>query len=219
MSININYPYITDYIRQNICPRVGILAEMEQYAKLNNVPISQPEAIRFIEVMCRIIRPERILEIGTAIGYSSIAMAKAAGGVQIVTVEKSEEMFKIAKANIAAENLEGRINVIYSDALDVLKNLDSKFDMIFMDAAKGQYMQFLPDVIRLLKSGGVLISDNVLYQGMVATDDLFVKRKCTIIKNLREYITEISQSPLLDTSILPLGDGVAISYKLESDLE
>ncbi|MCL2837481.1 MAG: O-methyltransferase [Oscillospiraceae bacterium] len=212
--MNINYPYINEYIQKSTPQKTGLLKELETYAEKNNVPISQPETLRFIEVICSIAKPKKILEIGTAIGYSAIAIAELSSEIDIKSIEKSESMATIARENISAAKLDNQIEVITGDAKDVLSEFsDSSFDLIFMDAAKGQYLQFLPHCIRILRNGGILISDNILYQGMVATDELWVKRKCTIIRNLREYITEIMDNDKLDTSILPLGDGVAISYK------
>ena len=212
----INYPYITEYIRNSTPQNVGILQELEQYAAVRHIPISQPETLRFLEVMCAITKPKKILEIGTAIGYSSIAMAQVSENSYIITVEKSEDMAEIARKNIVAAGLNERIDVITSDAADVLPTFsDNTFDLIFLDAAKGQYNRFLPHCIRVLHEGGVLISDNVLYQGTVATDELWIKRKCTIIRNLREYIKEIMENNQLKTSILPLGDGVAVSYRIK----
>jgi len=212
--MNINYDYITEYIQKSTPSKTGLLNELETYAAANNVPISQPETLRFIEVICSIAKPRKILEIGTAIGYSAIAIAELSSEIHIKSIEKSEDMAKLAKENIAAAKLDNQIEVITGDAKDILPEFaDNDFDLIFMDAAKGQYLQFLPHCIRVLRNGGILISDNILYQGMVATDELWVKRKCTIIRNLREYIKEIMDNDKLDTSILPLGDGVAISHK------
>jgi len=227
--MNINYPYITEYIQSSTPEKLGLLKELEQYAHQHHVPISQPETLRFIEVICNIAKPKRILEIGTAIGYSAIALATAIDNVQctmynnggnsqsefqITTIEKSETMANIARENIEKANLQNRITVITGDANEILPTLaDETFDLIFVDAAKGQYIQFLPHCIRTLQKGGILISDNILFEGMVATDELWKKRKCTIIRNLREYIKEIMDNNQLDTSILPLGDGVALSYK------
>ena len=224
--MNINYPYITEYIQNSTPAKTGLLHELEQYAREHHVPISQPETLRFIEVMCHISKPKKILEIGTAIGYSAIALAIAIdkggnsqGEFQIITIEKSEDMANIARENIAkfvgdAHPGGPKIKVITGDANEILPTFNNQmFDLIFMDAAKGQYIQFLPHCINTLKVGGVLISDNILFEGMVATDDLWKKRKCTIIRNLREYIKEIMCNDRLETSILPLGDGVAVSYK------
>jgi predicted O-methyltransferase YrrM len=132
---------------------------------------------------------------------------------KIDTIDRYELMIERAKTNIKKANLENTINIIYGDATEVLKMLDKKYDMIFLDAAKGQYPEFLPQCIRLLNDGGVLISDNILYKGMIANDELVVRRKKTIVTRLRSYLDHICNSEQLETSIIPIGDGVALSYK------
>jgi len=210
----INYPYITEYIRDNTPKLDGILEELEAYARENHVPISQPETLRFIKVLAAIHKSRKILEIGTAIGYFAIAAAGWTSDIQITSIEKSEDTAKLAIENITTVDLNSQIDVMVGDAKDILPTIeDESFDLIFLDAAKGQYLQFLPHCIRILRTGGVLISDNVLFDGMVATDELWKKRKCTIIRNLREYIKEIMDNDKLNTSLIPLGDGVAVSYK------
>jgi len=212
------YDYITEFIRNTIRTNEEndvVLSEIRRFADLNNIPILQPETARLLFVLGLIIKPRRILEAGTAIGYSSILLAKTLkpGGI-IDTVENQDEMIEIARNNIKKAGYDDRINSIAGDAAEVLRCLDKKYDMIFMDAAKGQYLELLPDCIRLLNTGGVLISDNVLYKGMVASDSLVIRRKKTIVKRLRSYLKELCSNPGLETSILPVGDGVAVSIKL-----
>lgn len=202
------------YIRNTIRHRDGLLSDLEEYAKEHHVPIVTPEVAQLLIVLGRIIRPERILEIGTAIGYSSILLAGVlVNGGRIDTIERQEEMILRARENIKKAGLEHTISIIAGDAEDVLKCLDKQYDMIFLDAAKGQYPEFLPECLRMLKNGGLLVSDNVLYKGMVASDDLVVRRKKTIVNRMRSYLDSICSNPALDTSILPVGDGVALSYK------
>ena len=129
------------------------------------------------------------------------------------TIERQEEMLVLARENIKKAGLENIISIIAGDAEEVLRCLDKKYDLIFLDAAKGQYPEFLPDCLRMLKEGGLLVSDNVLYKGMVASDDLVMKRKKTIVNRMRTYLESLCEDPMLDTSILPVGDGVALSYK------
>ena len=191
-----------------------MLSELEEYAREHHVPIVTPEVAQLLIVLGRIIRPERILEIGTAIGYSSILLAGVlVNGGRMDTIERQEEMILRARENIKKAGLEYTISIIAGDAEDVLKCLDKQYDMIFLDAAKGQYPEFLPECLRMLKNGGLLVSDNVLYKGMVASDDLVVRRKRTIVNRMRSYLDSICSNPALDTSILPVGDGVALSYK------
>lgn len=208
------YDYINDYIRNTIKENDSILKELEMFAKENHVPIIQPEVAKLLLVTGKLLKPKRILEVGTAIGYSAIILSKVLDeGGKIDTVDRYELMIDRARVNIKRAGLEDTVNIIVGDAVDVLKCLDKKYDMIFLDAAKGQYPEFLPECMRMLNKGGLLFSDNVLYKGMVANDDLVVRRKKTIVKRLRDFLSTICESEELDTSILPVGDGVALSYK------
>ncbi|NLK87592.1 MAG: O-methyltransferase [Clostridiaceae bacterium] len=203
-----------DYVRKILRPGEGLLLELEQYAAAHHVPIIKPETASLLIVLGRLVKPGRILEIGTAIGYSSILLSGilAAGG-RIDTIERNEEMVIKAHENIKRAGLADTIAVIAGDAAEVLRCLDKKYDMIFMDAAKGQYPEFLPECLRMLKDGGLLVCDNVLYKGMVAGDEPVVRRKKTIVNRMRSFLDSICSDPMLDTSILPVGDGVALSYK------
>lgn len=208
------YDYITRYIRNTIKENSGILKELEEYAKKHHVPIIQPEVAKMMEVIGNILKPKLILEVGTAIGYSAILLSSIlAPGGKIDTIDRYDLMLERAEKNIKKAGLEEVINIIEGDAIDVLKHLDKKYDMIFLDAAKGQYVEFLPECLRMLEKGGVLISDNVLYKGMIANDELVVRRKKTIVKRMRRYLKSICSCDELNTSIIPIGDGVAISYK------
>ncbi len=210
----INYDYITEYIRATIKPNTGLLAQLEQYADENHVPIIQPEVAALLKVLGKLNKPARILEVGTAIGYSSILFSGflKPGGV-IDTIERNEQMIELARKNIKTAGLQDTINVIAGDAMEVLGCLDKQYDMIFLDAAKGQYSEFLEQSKRMLASGGLLISDNVLYKGMIATDELVVRRKKTIVTRMRSFLKTLCQDESFETSIIPIGDGVALSYK------
>lgn len=210
----ITHDYINEYIRNTIKPSSGLLKELEEYAAVNRVPIIQPEVAALIVFVGRLAKPSRILEAGTAIGYSAILMSSILDeGGRIDTIERNDLMIGLAKDNIKAAGLENTINIIQGDALEVLKCLDRQYDMIFLDAAKGQYPEFLAECMRMLKKGGVLLSDNVLYKGMVANDELVVRRKKTIVKRMRDYLDSLCRDERLDTSIIPVGDGVALSYR------
>lgn len=209
---NINFDYITRYIRRTLRQSDGIIAEMEEYAKQNGVPISQPESIKMLELLIKIGNVKRVLEIGTAIGYSAIRMVKA-GAEHIDTIEINADATKVATENILAAELTDKIIVHLGDAKDILPTLDGCYDLIFIDAAKGQYEEFFKHSMRMLKCGGILVSDNILYKGMTATDELVLHRKITIVKRLRKYVDMLCNHPQLETDILPLGDGVAISVK------
>lgn len=209
---NINYEYICRYIRRTIKGNTGVLRELEQFAVENDVPIAQPETMRFIEVFLKALGTKSVLEVGAAIGYSAISMAMC--GARVTTVERDEKMLKQLLPNIKKYGFSEKITVIQGEAKSVLENLSGQYDLIFLDAAKAQYLDFLPHCLRLLKSGGILLSDNILYKGMVATDELAIRRKVTIIKRLRKYLDEICNNEMLTTSIIPMGDGMAISYKM-----
>lgn len=207
------YDYINEYIRGTIKRTDGVLKEMEEYAKINRVPIIHPEVAKLIVILGKIKKPKYILEIGTAIGYSAAVMSGILqDGGRIDTIEKNEEVLKKAKENIEKLGIGDRVNIIQGDAEIVLGKLNGKYDMVFIDASKGHYMNFLKSSLEKLNDGAVIISDNVLYKGMVANDDLIVKRKKTIVKRLREYLKFICNNELLDTSIIPIGDGVAVSF-------
>lgn len=215
-------PYITKYLRSHSEHSDEFMHELERYAEKNGVPIIEPESARFLEVICALHQPAAILEIGCAIGYSAILMAKSsAPDSRIMTIEYSSEMAKEARKNISAAGLTDRIRVIEADAKDYVSYIDEDecFDMIFLDGPKAHYYYMLDDCVRLLKKGGLLISDNVLYKGMTADDNHVIRRKITIVNRLREFIDTLCAHPQLKTSLLPLGDGVTISIKTVSDME
>ena len=213
----INHEYTTEYVRALVPERNALLRELEAFAKdeENHVPIVQPEVAQLLATLINIRKPKRILEIGTAIGYSAIFMAEEAPGAQIVTIERYQKMVGLANENIKRANLQDRITVLEGEAVELLDTLDDSFDLIFLDAAKGQYLQFLEPCLSLLSPGGILFSDNVLYKGMIANNDLLIRRKITIVKRLRKFLTAIMEDPRLQSSVIPIGDGVAISYKKE----
>lgn len=211
---NIVNSLVEDYIRNTLKEKGGLLKELEIYAKENNVPIVHKEVSDLLKVLLKVQRPKKILEVGCAIGYSSILFASSLDGeVEIITVERNEKMIEKAKENIKRAGLEDKITILEGDAEELLKTVDGEFDMIFLDAAKGQYKLFYDMVIDKLKVDGLLISDNILYKGMVAHDDFVIRRKKTIVKRMRNYLDYISNCDYLDTSLIPIGDGVALSYK------
>ena len=210
----ITYDYMEEYIRGLIKDRDGILKEIEDFARANGVPIVQKETGVFLEFMTSMKKPKRILELGTAIGFSSILMYEAAGTEpEIVTIERDEKMIELANVNLNKFNLSHKIKIEQGDCLEVLEKLNEPFDLIFMDAGKGHYNHFLPHCLRLLKDDGIIIADNVLFRGMVATDDLVKRRKITIVKRMRTYLDMVSQDENLITSVIPMGDGIAITRR------
>lgn len=208
------YPYITSFLRGEIPEKTGILKELEEYAAENSVPIVQPETAKLLEMLTCIKRPERILEVGCAIGYSAVLMAQyLADGGSITTVEWDADMTELARANIEKAGLADKITVIHNDAKEVLPRLTGEYDIIFLDGPKAHYIYMLNDCIRLLRKGGILIADNILYKGMVADDEHVIRRKITIVKRLRRFISAQMQRNELETVILPLGDGVTVAVK------
>lgn len=210
---NIVNPLVEEYIRDILPRKEGLLKDMEEYALENHVPIVQPEVAKLLEVITKINQTKSILEVGTAIGYSAIIFTKAMGDGKLTSIERRSDMVEIARKNIEIAGLKDQIEIIEGCAEEILPNIEGKFDLIFLDAAKGQYMKFLSSSINLLKKGGILVSDNVLYKGMIASDEYVVRRKITIVKRMRKYLDYIMDHPDLTTSLLPIGDGVALSYK------
>ena len=193
------------------------LEELEQYALQERVPVIRREMQSFIKMLLALQRPKRILEVGTAIGFSTLLMCEYdPADVQITTIENYEKRIPLAKENFRKAGQESKITLLEGDATKILAGLSGSYDLIFMDAAKGQYIHWLPDVIRLLKKGGVLLSDNVLQDGNLIESHYIVERRDrTIYKRMREYLYQLKHDPLLETSILPLGDGVTVSVKKE----
>ena len=209
----INYDYITEYLHQVLPETKGYLKDMEEYAHINEVPIIHKEMKAFLEVLCKMQKPFKILEIGTAIGYSASVMALSSGkDCHITTIERDSDMTTLALKNIEKLGLSNRIRVIEGDGLEVLSCLSSKYDMIFIDAAKGYYNEFFDYAINLINDGGLIVSDNVLYKGMTAEDLLVKRRQKTIVGRMRDYLVMLCNHPNLTTSIIPIGDGVALSY-------
>lgn len=210
----ITYDYMEEYIRGLIKDRDGILKEIEDFARENGVPIVQKETGVFLEFMTSMKKPKRILELGTAIGFSSILMYEAAGTEpDIVTIERDEKMIELANVNLNKFNLSDKIKIEQGDCLDVLENLNEPFDLIFMDAGKGHYNHFLPHCLRLLKEDGIIVADNVLFRGMVASQELVKRRKITIVKRMRTYLELVTQDKNLITSVIPMGDGIAVTKR------
>lgn len=194
-----------------------VLDEIEKEAIGTYVPIIRQETQSLLKVLISMKSPERILEVGTAVGFSAILMAEYSGNnTNITTIEKFEKRIPIARSNFKRAGMENRITLLEGDALEVLKTLDTEYEFIFMDAAKGQYINFLPEVKRLLKAGGVLVSDNVLQDGDIIQSRYAVtRRNRTIHGRMREYLYELTHDADLQTTILPIGDGVTISIKLK----
>ena len=206
---------ITSFINSMNADDVGIVGVIEKEALEQDVPIIRKETKDWMKTMLCIKKPQAVLEVGTAVGFSAIYMSQyLPEGSRITTIEKWEPRIQQARINFKRAQVEDMITLLEGDAADVLKELDGSYDFIFMDAAKGQYIHFLPDVIRLLAKDGVLISDNVLQDGDVLDSKYVVdRRNRTIHTRMREYLYTLKNHDMLETSIIPIGDGVALSVK------
>ena len=195
------------------------LEELEQFALDTDVPIIRKEMQSFLKTLLVMNKPRQILEVGTAIGFSALLMSEyMPEDGHITTIEKYEKRIPLAKENFEKNGKTDRITLLEGDATEILASMAGKgerqFDLIFMDAAKGQYIHFMPDVLRLLKNGGVLLSDNVLQDGDVIESRYAVtRRNRTIHTRMRDYLYELKNNEQLQTSIIPLGDGIALSVK------
>lgn len=193
----------------------GILHEIEQEAHKNYVPIIRREMQSLLRLLLTMKQPGTILEVGTAVGFSSLFMLlNNPHPCRIVTIENYDKRIPVARENFARAGKADAIELIEGDAQEVLKTLSEPFDFIFMDASKGQYLNFLPEVLRLLKEGGTLVSDNVLQDGDILESRYVVtRRNRTIHKRMREYLFELTHHPALVTTLLPMGDGITVSSK------
>ncbi len=206
---------IENYLQSLIPERTGLLREIEEYAEKEHVPIMEPEGIEILLQFLRIHRPRTILELGTAIGYSAIRMAETLPNARIVTIERIEKRIETAKENFNKSGFKDRITLIESDALEAFDYVKDygPFDLIFVDAAKGQYRRFFEVYEPLLSNDGIIITDNVLFKGLVAEDlaTITPRRKRGLIKRIQNFNQWLLSHQKFDTVILPIGDGIAIS--------
>ena len=209
------------YIHSLETPESPLIEQIEQEALDTYVPIIRKETQSFLKVLLMMKKPVRVLEVGTAIGFSALLMCEyLPENGHITTIEKYEKRIPIARENFKRAGKEDRITVIEGDALEVMRSLEGPFDFIFMDAAKGQYIHYMPEAIRLLSKDGVLMSDNVLQDGDIIESRFAVERRNrTIHSRMREYLYELKHNDQLQTSIIPLGDGVALSVKKTMTVE
>ncbi len=193
------------------------LSVLEQYSRENNVPIIRPQMQSLLRLLITWGKPMRILEVGTAVGFSALLMSEyAPQGCRITTIEKYEKRIPIAKENFDKAGKSDCITLLEGDAAEILASLkeDGAYDFIFMDAAKGQYINFLPDILRLLSPTGLLVSDNVLQEGeLIESKYAVIRRNRTIHNRMREYLYQLTHCEGLETTILPVADGVTLSAK------
>ncbi len=208
---------ISTFINSFDAGNTPYLNELEEYALKTNVPIIRPQMQSFLKLLLAIKKPKQILEVGTAIGFSALLMSEyGPADCKITTIEKYEKRIPIAKENFKKAGKDKQITLLEGDATEILKQLEGPYDFIFMDAAKGQYIHFLPDILRLMPEGGLLISDNVLQDGDVMESRYAVTRRDrTIHTRMREYLYELKHHEQLQTDILPVGDGVTVSVKIK----
>ena len=206
---------VVAYINSLDCGNSDICNTIEKEAIADEVPIIRKEMGNLLKVLLQLVQPERILEVGTAVGYSSILMSEnMPENCKITTIENYDKRIPVAKNNFKRAGKEDVITLIEGDALEVLKTLEGPYDCIFMDAAKGQYINYLPDVKRVLRKGGLLISDNILQEGEIVESRYAVtRRNRTIHTRIREYVYELTHSEDFVTSIVPIGDGITLSVK------
>lgn len=191
------------------------LDELEKYALETYVPIIRKDMQAFLKFMMHTHRPMKILEVGAAIGFSALLMSEyAPEGCKITTIENYEPRIPLAKENFAKNNKADDITLLEGDAMKILPTLNEEYDFIFMDAAKGQYINFLPDILRLLRTGGILVSDNVLQDGdIIESKYAITRRNRTIHTRMRNYLYELKHHEALTTVILAVGDGITVSVK------
>ena len=206
---------VSDYIDSLYSNTDDRLEALRQEAENENIPIIRRQSEGFIKSLLLLKKPENILEIGSGVGYSAIFMAKTAPGAKITTIENYPPRIEAAKKNIESAGLKDRIKLIEGDASDVLGQLKGPFDFIFLDGPKGQYEAFLPELLRLLEGGGVLLCDNVLQGGDTARSRYAIERReRTIHERMRAFLYEITHIDELETSILSVGDGMSLSIKI-----
>ena len=206
---------LVTYINSLDAGNTAMLDQIEREATADYVPIIRKEMQSFSKFLLAMKKPARILEVGTAVGFSAILMAEYDPvPCQITTIENYEKRIPIARENFKRAGKEAQIALLEGDAAEVLKTLEDPYDFIFMDAAKGQYIHFLPEILRLLAKDGVLVSDNVLQDGDVIESRFAVtRRNRTIHKRMREYLYTLTHSEELVTAVLPVGDGITLSTR------
>lgn len=217
---NIVNEHVENYLRDLVLENDGYFLELESFADEKHVPIIHKEVKNLLSFIVASTKAESVLELGTAIGYSASVFAKAMNGKgRVVSIERREEYHNLAVENVKKLNYDTEFDFLLGDAEEVLRGLSEQFDIIFLDAAKGHYQLFFDLCQSLLKPGGVIISDNVLYKGMTASDEYVLRRKKTIVKRMRAYLKGLMDNDDYITTILPMSDGIALSYHKGSNDE
>ena len=210
---------IVSFMRERQAPVTDALKELEEYARRENIPIIPHETVAFFRLFLQTMQPKSILEIGTAIGFSALLMAEQVPDAKIMTIDRNEEMIGFAKENFARFDQRKQITLLEGDAVDLLEHIEQRFDLIFMDSAKSKYIVFLPEVLKRLEVGGVVILDDIFQGGDVARDIMEVRRgQRTIYRGLQRLFDATLDHPGLTASLIPLGDGILMIRKNQEEV-
>ena len=210
---------IVSFMRERQAPVTDALKELEEFARRENIPIIPHETVAFFRLFLQTMQPKSILEIGTAIGFSALLMAEQVPDARITTIDRNEEMIGFAKENFARFDQRDQITLLEGDAVDLLKHIEQRFDLIFMDSAKSKYIVFLPEVLKRLEVGGVVILDDIFQGGDVARDIMEVRRgQRTIYRGLQRLFDATLDHPGLTASLIPLGDGILMIRKNQEEI-
>ena len=210
---------IVSFMRERQAPVTDALKELEEFALRENIPIIPHETVAFFRLFLQTMQPKSILEIGTAIGFSALLMAEQVPDARITTIDRNEEMIGFAKENFARFDQRDQITLLEGDAVDLLEHIEQRFDLIFMDSAKSKYIVFLPEVLKRLEVGGVVILDDIFQGGDVARDIMEVRRgQRTIYRGLQRLFDATLDHPGLTASLIPLGDGILMIRKNEEEI-
>ena len=210
---------IVSFMRERQAPVTDALKELEEFARRENIPIIPHETVAFFRLFLQTMQPKSILEIGTAIGFSALLMAEQVPDAKIMTIDRNEEMIGFAKENFARFDQRKQITLLEGDAVDLLEHIEQRFDLIFMDSAKSKYIVFLPEVLKRLEVGGVVILDDIFQGGDVARDIMEVRRgQRTIYRGLQRLFDATFDHPGLTASLIPLGDGILMIRKNQEEV-
>ena len=210
---------IVSFMRERQAPVTDALKELEEFARRENIPIIPHETVAFFRLFLQTMQPKSILEIGTAIGFSALLMAEQVPDARIITIDRNEEMIGFAKENFARFDQRNQITLLEGDAVDLLEHIEQRFDLIFMDSAKSKYIVFLPEVLKRLEVGGVVILDDIFQGGDVARDIMEVRRgQRTIYRGLQRLFDATLDHPGLTASLIPLGDGILMIRKNQEEV-
>lgn len=213
--MHVTEPFIEAYLAELLPPQTGYLKELRAFAEAEGVPIVDVQVENFLNFFLPLLGAKKILELGTAVGYSASMMAKALPEAEITTVELDPDRAINARTHFQNQQLEDRVRLIVGDAEEFIQTDEGSYDFIFIDAAKGQYEIYLKESLRLLSEGGVILMDNVLFHGMLASKNFFKRRKITIVKRLKRLLRRVLNAHDLSATVLPIGDGLLLIRRLD----